>query len=67
LHVFSPAQLFRALLPAYQALTVVTAQRENEGRLVPRESRAPREKLVPRPFQIGSNVFGNIVMTGILD
>ena len=35
LHVFSPAQLFRAPLAfqellAYQALTVVTAQKENE-------------------------------------
>jgi len=54
-------------LPAYQALTVEKAQRENEGRLVPRERRAPRGKLVPRPFQTGNNVFGKMAMTEILD
>ena len=72
LYVSSPAQLFRALLasqeplafqelPAYQAITVVTVQKENEERLV------RREKLVPRPFQTGNNVFGKGVMTAILE
>lgn len=72
LHVFSPAQLFRAPrafqeLLAYQALTVVTAQRENEETLVLRENRASKEKLVPRPFQTGNSVFGKGAMAGILD
>jgi len=48
-------------LLAYQALTVEMAQRENEERLV------PREILVPRSFQTGSNVFGEGVMAGILE
>ena len=64
--MFRAPLAFQELL-AYQALTVVTAQKENEERLVPRESRAPKEKLVPRPFQIGNNVFGKGVMAGILD
>ena len=64
--------MFRAPLAfqeplAYQALKVVTAQKENEERLVPRESGDPKETLVPRPFQTGDNVFGKGLMAGILD
>jgi len=54
-------------LQAYQDLTVVTGRRENEERLVARESWAPRETLVPRPFQTGNNVFGKGAITEILD
>jgi len=54
-------------LPAYLDLTVERAQRENEGRLVPRGIWAPRVKLVPRSFLTGNNVFGKGVITGTLD
>ena len=64
--MFRAPLAFQELL-AYQALTVVTAQKENEERLVPRKSGATEETLVPRPFQTGNNVFGKGMMAGILD
>ena len=58
---------FRRELQAYQALTLVTGQRENEVGLVRRENEALKERLVPRLFLTGNSAFGKKAMTAILD
>lgn len=48
----------------YQVPTVATERRERKESLGPKEERV---RLVPRPLQIGSNVFGRKVMTETTD
>lgn len=48
----------------YQVPTVATERRERKERLAQKEGRV---RLVPRPLQIGSNVFGRNQMTETTD